>query len=496
MPTGFSVVLTADRTLMAGHRLLLDGMVAASQTTVAPPLLTGPLLTPAADAVAPLGLRRIEAALRAGGFGNTEIAVAPPHRIDAAIGPATRVVAISTGDPLGRGMNSTTMTAIAGGRSYPEALFQQLVSRARKAIAVAGSRAKLLIGGPGAWQLARDAGSRRSLGIDHVVTGYAEGNATEIFRALVNGQSLPEVIEGRGLPAAKIPPIRGPSTMGVVEISRGCGWGCDFCTIAGTAMEHLHEETILADAHTNLAAGQSSFAVLSEDFFRYGGAGQKANPPALLGLLKKLRALDGVRLIQADHANVTSIAQFSDTDLRTVRDLLVGNTNARFPWLNVGVETLDAKLLSRNGGRPKMGGCLATEWPSFCAVQVERLIQAGFLPMVSLVVGLPGETETTVHQALQWVDAFREKPVTIFPLLYAPVDGSSPAGRHDLTHRHWQLFEVCYRLNFRWIPRMYRDNQQAAGIPAGKQFLVHYLGYGQILQWKFLFKWHAWRAGR
>ena len=37
MSDGFPVVLTADRTLTADYRLLFDGMLAASQTTTAPP---------------------------------------------------------------------------------------------------------------------------------------------------------------------------------------------------------------------------------------------------------------------------------------------------------------------------------------------------------------------------------------------------------------------------------------------------------------------------
>ena len=44
--TGSPAVLTADRTLMANHRLLFDGMLAASQTTTAPAWLTGWLVMP------------------------------------------------------------------------------------------------------------------------------------------------------------------------------------------------------------------------------------------------------------------------------------------------------------------------------------------------------------------------------------------------------------------------------------------------------------------
>ncbi len=68
MRDGFPIVLTADRTLTADYALLFDGMLAASQTTTAPPALFGRLLMPHRGGtgiratVAPLGLRRTEAA--------------------------------------------------------------------------------------------------------------------------------------------------------------------------------------------------------------------------------------------------------------------------------------------------------------------------------------------------------------------------------------------------------------------------------------------------
>ena len=88
---GFPIVLTADRTLTANYRLLFDGMLAASQTTTAPPALFGRLLMPQNGRseerarVAPLGLRRIEAALLAGGFTRDEVAVVTEDQLVRAV---------------------------------------------------------------------------------------------------------------------------------------------------------------------------------------------------------------------------------------------------------------------------------------------------------------------------------------------------------------------------------------------------------------------------
>lgn len=500
--SGYRIVLTADRTLMADYRLLFDGMLASSQTSGIPPFVTSDLLMPWKHGsgirahTAPLGLRRIEAALLAGGFISDEVAVVDELRLRDAIGPNTAIVAVTSGEPAGHGMNSSTMTEIAGGRIFPQVMFDRLMGKVRENVKASSPNAKIIMGGPGAWQLAGDPERMRSFGIDHVVTGYAEGNAAEIFRALLEGRELPRVIQGSPVPADAVPCIRGASAMGVVEISRGCGLGCSFCTIARVPMMHLPESTVIADAATNIMSGMTSIAVLSEDFFRYGANGAKANPDAVISLLRNLRKLDGLRLIQTDHANISSIAQYSDDQLQTIHDLLAGDTGCEFPWVNIGVETISGELLKASGGLAKMAGGAPSGWGGFAAEQLRRLCRIGFLPMVSLVVGLPGESDDDIRQTLDWAKSMADQRITIFPVLYAPIDGTAGMRVGDLTRMHWRLIKESYKLNFRWIPRMYWDNQKAAGIPAGKRLLLQVLGRGQVLQWNTLFALHGMRAKR
>ncbi|MCL5104787.1 MAG: B12-binding domain-containing radical SAM protein [Armatimonadetes bacterium] len=497
---GYPIVLTADRTLMAGYRLLFDGMLAASQTSTVPPALLSGLLMPWARngsfraQVAPLGLRRIEAALMAGGFCPDDVVVADEAHLRYVIGPATRIVAVTSGEPAGRGMNSSTMTEIAGGAIYPELMFRRLMEEIRRCAATSARSAKIILGGPGAWQIADDPISWRMLGIDHVVTGYAEGNAVEVFQTLMDGGDMPEVTVGQPVAAEAIPTIRGASTMGVVEISRGCGLGCSFCTIARVPMIHLPEATIVADVQTNVSAGITSIAALSEDFFRYGAKGLDTNPRALISLLTSLRRIEGLRLIQIDHANISSIAQYSDAELQAAYDLLVGDSGCRYPWVNVGIETASGELLGANGGAPKMWRCARSEWAEFAAEHIRRLCRIGFLPMASLIVGLPGEQEEDIRLTLEWVESLQNERITIFPVLYAPIDGGSGVRARDLSELHWKLVKACYRLNFKWIPRMYWDNQAGAGVSITKRLVLQALGRGQILQWNALLAIHGRRA--
>ncbi|NQT54025.1 radical SAM protein, partial [bacterium] len=340
--------------------------------------------------------------------------------------------------------------------------------------------------------------ARRQLGIDHVITGYCEANVADLCRQIADGADGAQVVlEGEAPDAAAVPPIRGASVMGSVELSRGCGLGCEFCTLGGIRMSHLPADTILADAQTNLAAGVRSIALIGEDTFRYGGNGRHVNPDALLDILARLRALDGLRLIQTDHANISSAEQFADEQLRELRRLFVGDQRHRYLWLNLGVETAAGHLLAANGGRGKMGGHDPADWGDVCHEQVQRLIAAGFFPLVSLVLGMPGETEDDVAQTARWVERFRDARLAIFPLFHAPIDGHAPPFRRaDMTPAHWRLFRACYRLNFKWTPRLVWDNQAGAGVGLPKRLLLQAMGRGQMAWWKALFVWHSWRAGR
>jgi radical SAM superfamily enzyme YgiQ (UPF0313 family) len=458
---------------------------------LAPPLPASPRCSRA-----PLGLRRVEAALVAAGHERADVAVVPPEALARTIGPGTRVVGLSSGDPLGLGMTSTTMAGLMGGEPCTGAWFRELCARVRFLLERA-PEAAVVMGGPGAWQLAHDPDARAGLGIDHVVTGYCEGNVAELFHRLAEGDDLPEVIDGEAAAGAGIPGVLGPTVMGAVEVSRGCGLGCHFCSLREVPMAHLPRETILADVRANVKGGVRDVSLVTEDIFRYGADGSRPVPDALVGLLEAIRSVPGVRLLQTDHANIRSVAEFTDEQLATVRRLLAGSDDEdAFVWLNVGVESASARLLAASGCAPKMGPGAPEDWPEACRCQVRRLIGAGFFPLVSLVVGLPGEQPRDVRQTVEWVEGLRGARAAVFPVLCAPVDGGRAFGVHDMRADHWRLFRLCYALNFKWIPRLFWVNQRRAGVPLGRRLLVQALGHMQVPWWKGLFLWRSARARR
>lgn len=497
----FPIVLSADRSLMAAYAILLDGMAAAAQTTAWPAPLMWPVIAPPVAArglrahQAPLGLRRIEAALRGDGFAAGDVAVVPPERVEQAIGPATRVVGLGSGDPLGLGMNSTTTTAIFGGRPVTSALFQRLAARVRRRLSEVGSSAPVVLGGPGAWQVRESSDAEavcRRIGVSHVISGYSEANVADLFHQMAAGAALPLMLKGQGPTAEAIPAILGPTTMGMVEVSRGCGWGCRFCTLAGEPMIDLPVEAIVADIETNLSGGVNNISLTTEDFFRYGAAGgRQADPGAVIGLLERISRLPGLRTMAIDHANVVTVAQYRDHDLRRVRRLLALGRDDLPMWVNVGVESAAGDLVAEGCGPAKMRPLAPAEWGEACLREVTRLRDAGFVPVVSLVIGLPGERPEHVEATLRWVDALRGRCVAIVPMLLTPVrsaSGDRVAG-DDLTRLQWELFRRSMASTLRWLPGVYWRQHGAAGVPWPMRAMKQVFGRLHAWRWHIHLRW-------
>jgi len=478
---------------MADYTTLLDGMMAAAQTTSAPEVLMQSLLSPAVpcDGVrarkAPLGLRRLEAALLSGGFSADEVAVVPPEKLEDAVGPDTRVVLVSSGDPLGLGMNTTTMAAITGGRPYTGVWLGRMIGRLA-ALKARHPQLKVVLGGPGAWQAALDGKPLARRGVDVVFCGYAERDLPGLVHDLRAGNKVKPILTGSGVGGEAVPGIVAPTSMGVVEISRGCGLGCRFCTLRSEPMIHIPVRTILRDVRTNVRAGVTSVALVSEDFFRYGSERGEVRPRRLIEMLRAVRSVRSLKLIQPDHVSVSSVARFPEERLREVRDIITAGVRHDYVWVNLGVETADGELLRANACAGKMRPFRPEEWADASETAVRRLIAAGFIPMVSLIFGLPGETEEHIRRTLDFVERLRGQRMMIFPLFFAPV---SPRDRaftlEDMSPLHWKLFRLCYRFNFKWFPRTYWDNQSGAGIPLLKRLLLQAAGRMNILDWKLRF---------
>ena len=492
-----AVVLVADRTLSADYRVLFEGIFATTQTRRTPALVMRTLLAPRMSVhpdgqakATTLGLRRIEATLLDGGtLKPSDLAVATPETLSRLVGPWTKIVAVASGDPLGMGQSNTTMSQIRRAELYTKRWMDRLMLRIQLAKGRFGFQ--LLAGGGGAWQYAQNPQAAADHGIDCVFEGYFETLGPALIANLLSGRPAPSHVREAGTAIGAVRPIRAASLMGSVELSRGCGRGCPFCTSASRPMEHLPSETILADLRTNVAAGVTSAIAGSEDFFRYGGAGEKVNFEALRSLLEQVRGVKGLRFVQLENANISSVLQYAPEELSEVRRLLALEAPSDYLWINMGVETASPELL-RRVSPAKAAPFRLEDWPELVLQAAERMEKAGFFSMFSLVMGLPGETPADVEATLALVRKLALRRAAVFPVFHEPVLSDARArgeafGPHRMSELHVQLVRECYEINCRQMPGLFWDNQRAGGVGWLKRAVLQAMGRCEVFLWRRAF---------
>lgn len=442
----------------------------------------------------PNGLRVVEALL-ARRFGPENVAVCYPDQLDLFVGPATRAIGIHAHNPLGITFATDIYAGFYGADCEPinAAEFRRLITH--PAIAAHRAHLKLILGGPGAWQIEHK-GLTAAWGIDTLVHGEAEDVVEDLFARAIRGESLPPRIECHSPRLDAIPAPVNRSTFGVVEITRGCGRGCQFCSVALRDGKSIPLDHILANVRRQTEQGADTITLTTEDLFLYEqGKRFTTNVPALKRLFESVAAVPGVRHVMLTHGTMAPVVVNPSVvdELQLAVDLSVNrhpdstHPDRRYAMMFVGLETGSVRLF-KQFMKGKSYPFRPEQWPDVVMKGIEIMNRANWFPMCTFILGLPGETPADTRESLDLLHSLKDAKWCVIPTLFVPLDDTrmekaESARLTRLTDLQWEFFFTAWRYNIDFFRRersvQWKFN---AGIPIyyyllGRRMFGHAMKY-------------------
>jgi len=463
------IILTADQTMMSEYNNNEFLGFAATFPTVIPEWLFKAVFCPPIKKgndgramFANCGTRKIEALLLVSGFSEDDVAVVRPQDLSRFIDKETKVIGVTSNDPLGLGPASTTFSSLLGKETFSAASFRKLVSNPL----IRKYNVKIIVGGPGAWQL-EDERIRAKMGIDTVVLSEGELVAVELFRKAVGGEPLPAFVHGGVVPLEKIPKIRKPTINGLVEIARGCGRGCKFCNPTMQQFRCHPVEYIVEEAKVNVDAGKGVL-LHAEDVLRYKADGPIPNKEAVIDMFREVLKLTNE--VYISHFALASALSKPEM-LEELRDML-GLGPKYWYTGQTGIETGSPRLAEKHL-KGKALPYKAEDWPILIKAAHELMSENYWFPCSTLIFGMPGENQEDVRQTRELIEDLRKYKSLIVPLFFVPIGvlGQERFFKpNEMEPEYWKLLAACMEHDFEWAPKLAEDSIGLSGMGYLKGF--------------------------
>lgn len=434
--------------------------------------------------IAPAGLRVLEKVMQRE-FGEENVVVCYPEDLDKFIGSRTRIVAVSSHNPLGVTFAAGVYTSIFGSSRQPvnshytELMFEKIRNNPHR------PGYKVIVGGSGGWQITKT-GSAARLGADCVVEGRSESLETiELFKKAAAGEEIPAEMSVSHPPSADniVFPDK-PTTFGVVEMTTGCGRRCKFCMPDLNPQIALSKERMMEAVRFNATHGNDQISLATEDMFIWGQVQTDTpfffpNREALLDLYRDASHYPGIKHFVLSHCTMAP-AVVDPKLIEGLSDILLPKSPIHLPTLSnhpakkalvplIGLETGSVSMAKKV--MPAKGIPFQIEdWPSIVIRGLEIYNQNNWFPMLTLMVGNPGETDENVKETLDLMYEMERRNLFGFlvPSVFTPLEGTrmekdrGVVRTQDLSPLQWQLIMKCWKMNLRpglyswWGPLSYR----------------------------------------
>ena len=432
----------------------------------------------------PAGARVLEATLLQH-YEPGEVVACYPDDVDQFIGPETRVVAISTHNPLGVTFAAGVYTSIFGeskqpiNAHYARKLFDRVKSNPHRA------GFKVLVGGSGGWQISQT-NAWDDLGVDCIVEGRCESPETlSLFERAIKGEELPRKIDVHHPTTREsilVPDRR--TTFGVVEMTTGCGRRCQFCLPDLNPQIDVSKAQIMFGVQANVREGNKQISLATEDMFIWGQIHTGTpfffpNREALLDLYSSVVTTPGVEQHVLSHATIAP-SVVDPVLIEKLSDMLLDKSPIRLPLLSthpekralvplIGLETGSTRLAKQI--MPSKGVPFPIDdWPSVVVNGLQVLNANNWFPAMTLIIGSPGETDEDTKATLDLIYEVERRGLFAFfiPSVFTPLHDTrlekaeGVTETRNLTPLQWQLMMKCWKMNLRpgqvswWGPAAWR----------------------------------------
>ena len=448
-PSGHTIVLSGDRGSFSdySHSTALGYFCCMPSRLVprffmnhlfAPPISTnGALEAP----LAPYALRKVEVALLRAGL--TDVVVVPPENLERAVGPRTRIVAVTAHDPFGLSPVSTKLTMLfGGGAAWNETFFAEFgasVARLRSRFAFV-----TIVGGPGIWQM----NYHRPGWVDTVFQGEAELDLPRLVASILAGHSAPAFVQGTPPTLSEIPTIGRAARIGEVQVTRGCPRGCEFCSITPDRYRTIPLEDIEREIAVNMAAGERNVEIITDDILLYGAKKLRTNHQAVVELFRRIKAT-GPDQIGFAHVSAPAVRESPQTVLDIGH---IAEWDARRGLTPVvGLETGSLRIFQKYMPA-KAFPYKPTEWKEIILDATVTMNQAGIDPCYTMTIGFPDETDRDVDESIALVDSIIDQglrafifPLPVIPISTSRLHGSPMPQLERLPSRYWDLLQIAWK---------------------------------------------------
>lgn len=432
----------------------------------------------------PAGVRVLEKSLLRE-YAADDVVACFPDDLDKFIGPKTRVVAVSTHNPLGVTFAAGVYTSIFGSSKeplnsiYSRTMFDKIRS------SVYRKNFQVLVGGSGGWQITQT-NKFEELGVDCVAEGRSESADTlTLFKKAIAGETLPRKINlehPTSRDAILFPDKR--TTFGVVEMTTGCGRRCQFCVPDLNPQIDMPKARIMDAVRANVRQGNEVISLATEDMFIWGQVHTDTpfffpNREALVDLYTEIVNTRGVKHHLLSHCTMAPLVVDPEL-IRQLSEVLLPKSPIHLPLLSthpqkkalvplIGLETGSVRMARQI--MPSKGVPFSIDdWPSIVLEGLRVANQNNWFPMMTLMVGNPGETDQDVRETLDLVYEIEHRGLFAFlvPSIFTPLHDTRMEHQTGVTHTRqlsplqWQLLMKCWKHNLRpgqyswWGPLAWR----------------------------------------